>query len=194
MVYVSLAARVAVGLVFLIALVNKVRSRAQWTDFVAATRRLAPGRLSRLVPAVALASAVAASEAGVVLLLAAPQTSTWGFALAAGLAGLFSLAIVSALRRGERGSCNCFGASTRPLGAPQLVRNLLLVAAAGSGLASTLAGGAGLELAGAMVALVTGAVVALVLVTADDIVSLFRPMEMNRGAPPSPGGPDMMSG
>lgn len=174
MAYVSLAARAAVGLVFAVALVSKVRSRAQRAEFVAATRRLAPGWLSPLVPAVLLAAVAAAIEAAVVVLLAVPATGGWGFALAAGLAASFGVAIGVALRRGETGACNCFGASARPLGATQLVRNALLFAIAALGLAGTLSGGAA-DPGGALVALVAGGVLAVLLVAADDIAFLFRP-------------------
>jgi hypothetical protein len=174
MAYVSLACRAVVGVVFLIALVNKLRSRAQRMAFVAATRRLAPGWLTGLVPAAALAATVATLEASVVVLLAVPVTSAWVFAPAAGLPLVFGIAIVAALRRGERGSCNCFGASTRPLGSGQLVRNLVLAAVAGLGLAAAVTSNGTVDPIGALVAVIAGGVVALVLVAADDIVALFR--------------------
>jgi len=180
MAYVSLAARAAVGLVFVVALLNKLRSRARRTEFVAATRRLAPDWLGRLVPAVTLAATVAVAEACIVALLSAPGTGAWGLALAMGVAGIFAAAIGAALRRDDRSPCNCFGASTRPLGLGQLMRNLLLITIAGLGMVAELAGDGPAGLAGTLVALAAGGVLAILLVFADDIADLFRPMATPR--------------
>jgi hypothetical protein len=179
MAYVSLACRAVVGVVFLVALVSKVRSRSQRMEFVAATRRLAPDWLTRHLPAAALAGAVTVIEATVIT-LAVLVTVPWVFAVAAGLSLAFGAAIVAALRRGERGSCNCFGASTQSLGAGQLIRNLLLVAIAGLGLAAAVIGNGSVDATGALLAVAAGGVAAVLLVTADDIVALFRPLAVTR--------------
>lgn len=176
MVYVQLACRTLVGLVFLAALVGKLRSRTSYREFVAATGRLAPGWLSRRIRVGALGASSVAAEVAVVGLLVVPATVRWGFVLAGVLALVFGVAIVAALMRGERGSCNCFGSSSRPLGAGQLVRNALLITAAGVGLAGALFATGPIEVAGVAVALGAGAVAALLTVTADDVVDLFRPV------------------
>ena len=177
MVYMSLACRALLGLVFLAAVVAKLRNGAQIRSFVAATGRLAPRSLTGRVPAGVLAGAVASAEVAAVVLLAVPATAAWGFAVAGGLALVLAAAIVAALRRGERGSCNCFGATQRPVSASHVVRNLLLAAGAGLGIGTTQAGQGGAEPALALLAVVAGGVVALLLIIADDIAALFRPLD-----------------
>ena len=110
------------GLVFAVALLNKVRSRARRTEFVAATRRLAPDWLGRLVPVVVLAATVVVTEVCIVMLLSVPGPADGAWHWAMGLAGIFAAAVGVALRRDDRSPRNCSGASTRPLGLGQLMR------------------------------------------------------------------------
>lgn len=56
------------------------------------------------------------------------------FTLAAILLLLFSTALAIVLQRGTKTSCNCFGTSTKPITAIDLVRNFGLLLCAGCGL------------------------------------------------------------
>jgi hypothetical protein len=167
-------------LVFAVSTVGKLRA---WRGFVASLQPLGllPGRL---VPATAVAVAVAAAEVTVLLGLSAavagvfdlvptgPVVRLGGLVTAAALLGVLTGGIALALRRGTSAPCACFGASTRPLGGRHLVRNcvLLLVAA---GALVTPAGP--VVPAGALLGAAAGALVAVLLVRLDDLVELLAP-------------------
>jgi hypothetical protein len=127
--------------------------------------------------ALAVAVAVTAAEAAVVVLLALPFTVPLGLGLAVGLLAAFTTGIVLALRRGQRAPCRCFGASTTRLGPAHVVRTLVLVTVAGTGLLTDLVavGGAGAppQLGGVAVALAAAAVGVLIVVRLDDLMALF---------------------
>jgi hypothetical protein len=174
--YVVLGCRCVVGLVFVVSVVGKLRGRRAYAGFVAATGRLGPGWVVSRVPSDVLAGGVIAAEAAVLVLMVLPGTAWAGFVLAGLLASAFAAAVLAALRRRDRAPCHCFGGSARPIGGVHLVRNVVLAAAAGLGLAAGAAAAGPLEPAGVVVAVVAGAVVAAVVVTADDVADLFRPV------------------
>lgn len=179
MAYVALACRCMVGLVFAASVLSKLRGREAYARFVSATGRLRPGWVFFRIPAGAVAGGVIAAEATVLVLLVPPGTAwmAWmGFALAGLLAMAFAAAVLAALRRGDRAPCHCFGGSARPLGRVHLVRNVVLAAAAGLGMAAGAVTAGPLKPAGGIAAVVAGAVVAAVVVTADDVAGLFRPV------------------
>ncbi|WP_377272714.1 MauE/DoxX family redox-associated membrane protein [Peterkaempfera sp. SMS 1(5)a] len=170
--YVAVGCRSLLALVFLASAVGKLRGRAAYAGFLAATRRLAP----RWAPVSGTAAAVVGAEAAAVLLVAVPVTAAVGCGLAVALLGGFTLAVLAALRRDERAPCACFGTSRRELGYGQVVRNLLLLTAAALGLAAS----AGREVpgdpAGVLTAVAVGAVAAALASFADDFIDLFRPI------------------
>lgn len=174
MVYLELACRVLIGVVFLVSAASKLRNRSAFDAFAAGLRatRLVSGRTARWI-----GSLTVAAEAGVVLLLAVPLTTLGGYLLAAALLVVFIGGIALTMRRGVVATCPCFGASTTRLGGRHLARNAVLLAVAVAGLAAGLAaGGSGSgEWAGLLLAGVTGAVAAAVVVRLDDIVELFAP-------------------
>jgi hypothetical protein len=173
MAHIVPACRCAVGLVFAAAIVGKLRGRTHVAGFVAAAGRLGPGWLVARVPAGVPAGAVVTAEAAVPVL---PITAWTGFVLAGLLASTFAAVVLTALRRPDRAPCHCFGGSARPAGGVHLVRNGVLAAAAGLGPAADAVAAGPLEPAGAVIAVVAGAVVAAVVVTADDVAELFRPV------------------
>jgi hypothetical protein len=169
MSYFLLACRTLLLGVFLAALAGKVRRRAAYRGFVASLRAL--GVLPRQLVEV-IAAAVTTAEAAIVVLLAVPGTVPAGFLLTAVLLMAFTTGIVPAVRRGTTAPCACFGVSATPLGRVHVVRNLVLLATAGAGLAVAGAGG-GTEFAGAALA-VAAALVALVpVLRLDDLTALF---------------------
>ncbi|GAA0581565.1 MauE/DoxX family redox-associated membrane protein [Actinomadura livida] len=172
--YVVLACRCMLGLVFVASVMGKVRGRGAFAGFVRATGRLGPGWVVSRVPAGVLAGGVLAAEAAVPVLLVLPETARAGFVLAGLLALAFTVTVMAALRRRDRAPCNCFGASTRPVGGVHLVRNVVLAVSAALGLAAGAAAGP-LEPAGVVAAMVAGVVAAAVMVTSDDLADLFRP-------------------
>lgn len=174
MEYVLVGFRGLIGLVFLVSVVSKLRSRRSYAEFVAATGRLFP----RPVAATLrwwLAAAVLAAECIVLLLVLIPMTVPVGFAMAAGLLLAFTGAILLALRRGQRASCRCFGATGQPLGYAQVARNIGLITVCLIGIALGPLSSASAHPAGATLAIATGAIAAILVVMADDIAALFRP-------------------
>ncbi len=93
------------------------------------------------------------------------------------LLGAFTAAIAAAVRSRRRIACNCFGASSAPVGPAQLVRNgiLLTVSLTGTVLAFSTASPA-LEPAGAVTAAITGLTGAGLVLLTEEIAELFRPL------------------
>ncbi|MEV0625204.1 MauE/DoxX family redox-associated membrane protein [Nonomuraea wenchangensis] len=172
--YLALTARCALGLVFLVAVIGKVRGRAAYEAFRRSVPELVPlprGAASAVLPAL-----VVAAECAVVVLLAVERTAAAGLALAAAVLLAFTAGIGRALRAGVRASCRCFGMTPSPLGRLHLVRNLALAALAVAGAAAVLAGAPGQpHPAGVALAVAGGALLALPAVFADDLAALLAP-------------------
>jgi hypothetical protein len=165
MEYVGVGFASLIGWVFLASAISKLRHFGEFTRSLPA---LAPVRAGQVRP---LAMTVVATEAAVPVLLLIPAAKFYGFALAGALLAAFTAAIGTALKRGRRAPCQCFGASSTPLGPGHLVRNSIL-------LISTLAGGLALDAqpqqaAGLVVAIAAGLVGAILIVAIDDIAFLF---------------------
>lgn len=165
MEYMGVGCASLIGWVFLASAISKLRHFGEFTRSLPA---LAPVRPVQARP---LAMTVVATETAVPVLLLFPVTVFYGFALAGALLAAFTAAIGTALKRGRRAPCRCFGASSAPLGPGHLVRNAIL-------LISTLAGGLALDAqspqaAGLVVAVAVGLVGAILIVAMDDIAFLF---------------------
>ncbi|MFB7499270.1 MauE/DoxX family redox-associated membrane protein [Streptomyces sp. NPDC056161] len=178
MLYVAIGARWLLGGVFLLSVLSKVRGAAAFETFAASVRSMtaAPGERARLLAGIVVA---AESVVCVLLLVPVPGPRALGPVAAAGLLCVFTAAIVSALRRGERAPCRCFGAASAPTGWRHVARNTLLVCVslvAGAG--TTAAGRA--QPAGTVTAVASGIVAALLVAALDDVVALF-------GTGPGPG-------
>lgn len=167
--YIALACRCLTGIVFLAAAVSKARGFGGFRRSVAA---MAPPLAAR---STTVAGAVVAAELSAAALIAAPGTAAWGLAAALALDAVFIAAILSALRRGVREPCRCFGAAERGLGARDVVRDLVLGATAALGLLGISAAAPARSPAGWLLAAVAGAVGALLVVRSDDLVELFFP-------------------
>jgi len=169
MSYLLIACRTLLLGVFLAALAGKVRRRAAYDGFVTSLRALnvLPPRLAGVAAAV-----VTAAEAAIVVLLIVPVTGPAGFLLAAVLLTTFTSGIAVAVRRGTTAPCACFGVSVTPLGRVHVVRNLLLLAVAGAGLAFADAGG-GTEFAGVVLAVAAALVTLVPVLRLDDLTALF---------------------
>ncbi|MGP3916693.1 MauE/DoxX family redox-associated membrane protein [Nonomuraea sp. 10N515B] len=171
MLYLMIACRALLAAVFAIALVGKVRGRTAFDEFTASIVTL--GVLPRGMSVVA-AYALVAAEAVAVLLLALPWTVPLGFAAAVGTLAVLTGGILAALRGGRQAPCRCFGASATPLGRVHVVRNLVLAAVGGIGLAAWItAGTSAPNPAGVVLALVAAGVGALLVVRLDDLMELF---------------------
>ncbi|MGP3934221.1 MauE/DoxX family redox-associated membrane protein [Nonomuraea sp. KM88] len=185
MQYVALGLRCAISLVFLVAVLGKLRSKNAFGRFAGSVPDVLPGLPSRVT--VAVGAAVVAAEASVVVLLVAEGTAPAGLVLAGAVLLTFCAAIGRVIRTGARTPCRCFGATASPLGGRHLIRNLLLVLAAAAGVAAHReAPPDSLHPAGAVIALVAGAAAALAVVLLDDLADLFagRPAGQTQGSRP----------
>jgi hypothetical protein len=171
--YVEIAARLLIGVVFVIALAGKVSGGAAYRDFVLSLRRM-DVLSAALVSAAARGSLVA--EVAIVVLLAVPLRAAGvaGFALAAVMLTVFAGAIAVSLRRGNRAPCRCFGVSSTPLGPGHIARNAVLVAVALAGVLAAARPGQA-SATGGVVAAFAGLVGGLVVTMYDDIAALWSP-------------------
>ncbi len=169
MLYIALACRCAVGVVFLASLSGKLRSGAAFRAFASWLAAL-PVPLVRRQPRV-VAAVTAAAEAMIVILIALPWTVRPGLVLAAVVLAVFTASTWLAVARGTGAPCRCFGVSASPLGRRHVVRDALLGVVALAGAAA--AGPGGARPAGAVVSLGAGLVVAMFVVFLDDLAALF---------------------
>jgi hypothetical protein len=166
--YVVLAVQVAVGVVFLAAVVGKLFTGTR--GFADELRNLAVLPADLVRPA---AVAVIVAEVAVLVLLVVPGTAPAGLTLAAVLLLAFAAALSVALARGRRAACRCFGAIGGPLGPRHVVRNVLLAGVAVVGQAAGT--GAPLHPAGVAVAIGAGLFLAIACIELDSIWDLFAP-------------------
>jgi uncharacterized membrane protein YphA (DoxX/SURF4 family) len=173
MQWIALTGRVLLGVVFLVSVSTKLRRRRAFMEFADSVRalRLVPGGLVNPV-----AGIVVAGEVLIIALLATPvpALAELGFAVAAAMLALFTVAIVVNVRRQTNATCRCFGVSNTPLGGVHVVRNvgLFLVALLG-GLAVRSTGGS--EPDESIVAVVVGLVCGGLITVLDDMRALLRP-------------------
>lgn len=166
MVYVALACRCLTGVVFAVSAFSKLRSAAAFRDFSAWLGGLSlPGVRSRGAAAV-----MAGIEVVIVIALLLPWTAQAGLTLAAVTLAVFAFGTAVVVRRGVRTTCQCFGASARPLGLRHAGRDLLLSAAAAAGAASA---GAAARPAAIALSLAAGVIAATLVLFLDDITALF---------------------
>lgn len=177
MQYLVIGVRCLLGVVFLVSSISKVAGRNAFPGFVTSLRELWPLRVG---PARLVAGCVIGAEVAIWVLLAVPgQAATaTGCALAAGLLAVFAVGIATAMQRDVRAPCRCFGTSTSLLGPWHIVRNALLAAAAAGAAAVSGAGPVGpLRPDGVVVAVAGGLLLGGLITVADDLVSLFRPLD-----------------
>jgi hypothetical protein len=165
--------------VFAASLFSKIRSMDAYRAFVQATGMLASLRSHRASST--LAAGIVAAEAGALLLL--PALPAVGLAMTAALMIAFGVAVGRSVRRGSRTTCRCFGASDAPVGRVQVVRNTVLAVVALTGLGAAFGQPAtGIALivilpaGGVALATLAAAALSLLAITAEDLVSLFRPV------------------
>jgi hypothetical protein len=181
--YLHLGAGVLLGLVLAASLVNKVRGRAAVRAFADALAglRFASGRV-----ALPLALFIIGVEASAGALLAYPATYLGGLLSVTALMATYAVAVAVVLRRDVRAPCGCFGsAGDRPLGYPQLVRNLLLVAVGIVGVATGAQSDHPLHPGGVVVTIAGTTLAAIVVIRLDDLVDLLAPPTTTRGRGPS---------
>ena len=172
--YLLAFCRIAIGLLFVVSAIGKLRDFAAFRSSVAGFELLPRAWSGRA------AVGLLGTELGVVLLLAAggPLLPV-GLSLAALVLLGFSAALVAVLRRGLKVACNCFGPTTRRVSAYDVVRNLVLFACAVLGAWALVASRQGLSATEVvLVALMAGCFVALLTQLGDVAETLRRPFSV----------------
>ncbi|MFI6099757.1 MauE/DoxX family redox-associated membrane protein [Lentzea sp. NPDC051213] len=167
MLYLEICCRVVVGLVFLLAVVGKLRGRAELTAFAESLGSF--GLRSTRVRSALAASVITVEAVTVVLLAVAPRL---GLGLAAMMLVAFTAAVAAAKATGREVRCRCFGADGGLMGRKHMIRNGVLVVVALAGL--TPANATATPHLGLLFAAVSAAVLgAVALAHWDDLRFLF---------------------
>ncbi len=133
---IAMFGRVLLGATLAVAALGKLRGRGAFAAFAETLRDLGWRSEARRRAA---AAALPAAELGSASLLAAPPAGIWGYAAALALLLAMTAMAATAVRRGRRLRCRCFGRAEERIGVSTLVRNGVLVSAGTAGLAGTLA-------------------------------------------------------
>jgi len=130
--YVALCLSMLISGTFAISAISKLHSRSAFAGFTAAVGEMTglPVRAARVV-----AACVAAAEIAIALTAVLPGAVRAGLAAAVLLLAMFTVLLLRTVISGRRVPCNCFGASSTTVSARHVVRNLVLIAAAATGLA-----------------------------------------------------------
>jgi hypothetical protein len=121
--YLLIFCRLVIGLVFAISFVGKARDTGQFAKTIGRFELL-PRRWHKTAALLFLGGETAV----VILLIAGGPLLPLAFALAGLLLLLFTLALLSALRRNIETSCHCFGSSDKPLTYYDVGRNAGFIA------------------------------------------------------------------
>jgi len=183
---VVIAVLSAAGCVYLASSTAKLRRRSAYQSFRAGltetglvSGRSLPAAAAALAGCEALVTVSVLAAAGLTAANAtgAAAVTVCALGLAIALTSVLAAGIAVILRRGTRARCACFGsASDRPLGRPQLARNLGLLALLVAALACAADGHGQPPAGGATVAVIVGAVAGILLIRFDDLVALFAPI------------------
>jgi hypothetical protein len=130
---IAVLGRVLLAVTLAVAALGKLRGRAA---FAGTLQELGWRSESRRRAA---AVALPAAELGAAVLLAAPPTVIWGYAAALALLLAMTTAAATAVKRGRRPPCRCFGRGEERIGGGTLIRNGVLMLAGTAGLAGALA-------------------------------------------------------
>jgi uncharacterized membrane protein YphA (DoxX/SURF4 family) len=114
--------RVVIGLTFLLSAVSKLRDRRAFHGVVERFDLLPVRWVNTASDGFIVAELIVAS-----LVIVGGPALVPGFLLSVALLIVFSAALVIALHRGQALSCNCFGASDRPLSRIDVARNFILI-------------------------------------------------------------------
>jgi Methylamine utilisation protein MauE len=172
---VSLGCRVLLATVFAGSAASKVSSRARFESFCDWLANLHRDLVNAAKPigfTVVVAEAATALSLGLSLTgrRGSHELALAGSLLAAGLLLVFANATAILIRRGSGTRCMCFGSEGAPLSRRHVIRDLVLMSAAGIGFADT---SPGLPLAEQVLLVEIGVAVGMAVMFLDDIVSVF---------------------
>lgn len=133
---VAMFGRVLLAATLAVAGLGKLRGRASFAAFADTLRDL--GWRSAACRRLA-AAALPLAELGSALLLAAWLAGIWGYAAALVLLLVMTAVAATAVRRGRRLRCRCFGRTEERIGVSTLIRNGVLMLAGTAGLGAAIA-------------------------------------------------------
>lgn len=177
----------ALALVFGIAVVGKLHP-AGFREFRRSVGELwfGPGTLPSagrhglavLLLVVELGVAVVLTSEAVLALAERPWWTAVGFAAAVLLLVAFTTVHAMAIARNQAVPCACFGRASTIIGVPALVRSIILLSLAITGLVLSLFTTAGSDPSMAVLAAPAGLVLGLLLIGLEDLVVLIRPTKL----------------
>lgn len=173
MTYLALCLIMLITGTFAISAVSKLHSRPAFAGFAAAVREMTgmPVRTAR-----AVAACVAVLEIAIAVMSALPGTGRAGLATAVLLLAMFTALLLRTVTSGRRVPCNCFGASSTPASVRHIVRNLMLIVAAATGLVLGPAfGHAHLPAVAVLICAAAMVVPVALIALLDDLAGLFDP-------------------
>lgn len=169
MAVLEIALRAGLGLVFGVAFVSKVSSRAAFTEFARSLGDIGWLHGRRRIAA---SAGIPALEGVTGVLLAV--VPAWGFAVAIVLLAAFTAVTGREVIHGQRVRCRCFGAGTAAIGPAQILRNVVLLTGAVAGLAVEPFSHGGVGAAALAYAFGLALLAGLAVVRWDDLVFLVR--------------------
>jgi hypothetical protein len=134
---IAVFGRVLLATTLAVAGLGKLRGRAAFADTLRDLGWRSEARRH------AAAAALPAAELGTATLLAVPPAGIWGYAAALALLLAMTATAATAVKRGRRPPCRCFGRAEERLGVSTLIRNSALVSAGTAGLTGALASAGG---------------------------------------------------
>ncbi len=178
--YVAVSAMVLCGLVLLVSAVGKARGKGSYAEFVASIPAFGiPARWTGLFAALTLGTeflVTASLLAAGILVAAGSGAGRWlavgGLVLATGLFGVLTAAVWRAVARRTGAVCRCFGPASTVLAPRHVVRNVLLLVFAASGVVA-LFGVSEVETVAGVLAAAVGAIGAVAVVRFEDLAELF---------------------
>ncbi|WP_231515716.1 MauE/DoxX family redox-associated membrane protein [Herbidospora cretacea] len=161
----------ALVIVFLASGLGKLRRPAEFAGSIRAMRLL-PAAAAPAAAILIIAGELAAALALLAGLTVDATPLVYAFALSAALCVVFSLAIITVIRRGASVACACFGRRASAFSARHVVRNILLAALAIAGLLGADTGAASWTPETA-ITIAAGAALSLLVILMDDLADLF---------------------
>lgn len=164
--------RFGIVVIFAVSVAGKVRGSEAFAGFRQSLAKLGyipSGLLNAVAIGIVLAEAIA------IPLVVVPAASPVGLAWAGTLMVTFAVGISIAKYRGQLVPCHCFGVRTRPLGRPDVVRNLVVGGLCGW--AAVLALGADIPpvTTEAVGVAIIGGIAGILITAADDLLVLLKP-------------------
>ncbi len=117
--YLLALCRIVIGLIFMISFTGKVRNLPAFENAISHFRLL-PAWAEKPVALLSLVGEFVV----IILLVSGNRFLSVGFGLGALLLTIFSVALISVLKRSIQTSCNCFGLTERPVSRSDIARNV----------------------------------------------------------------------